>query len=163
MTHPSRLRALAGAVVLLAALTTVAGCGDDKTVVTKDDGKVSVDSDDGKVTVDTDEGSITSGVGLPDGFPEDVPLIDEKVITGAKGGPDGQFAWSVAMQTTRAIDSVTTEVKKDFADAGYTSGPGTEVGDISILQFTGDKYDVSVTAARTDDTVTVTYVVRDAA
>jgi hypothetical protein len=161
MSHSNRLRFLAGALVLLAGLSTVAACGDDGKTVSTKDGKVKVDGD--KVTVETSEGTATIGKGLPDGFPtDDVPLLDEDVISGVKGTPGGQFAWSVIMETSRSVEDVTAEVKKDFADAGYTPGQGTEMGDVAVMQFTSDKYDVGVTAARTSDKVTVSYVVKDA-
>jgi hypothetical protein len=161
MNHSTRFRSLAGAVALLAGLSTVAACGDGGTTVSTKDGKVKVDGD--KVTVETSEGTATIGKGLPDGFPtDDVPLIDEDVLSGVKGTPGGQFAWSVIMQTSRSVEDVAAEVKKDFTDAGYTQGQGTEMGDVSVLQFTSDKYDVGVTVARTSDKVTVSYVVKDA-
>lgn len=164
MSQLIRLRALAGAVALLAGLTTVAGCGDDgTTVVTNDGDKVSVDADGGEVEVETGDGEVTAGQGLPDGFPEDdVPLLDEEVVTGAKGGAGAQFAWSVVMQTQRTVEDVAAEVKDDFADAGYDAGPATEAGDASVLQFENDTYEVGVTAARAGGSVTVTYVVRNA-
>src|SRR5215207_5923779 len=89
MSHLTRVRALAGTVVLIAGLGTAAGCGDDGTTgVTKDGDKVSV-TDEDEVTVDTDDGSVTAGQGLPDGFPsDDVPLLDEKVANGARGEAD---------------------------------------------------------------------------
>jgi hypothetical protein len=161
MSHVIRLRSLAGAVVLVAGLSLVAGCGDGGATVSTKDGKVKVDGD--KVTVETSEGTATIGKGLPDGFPkDDVPLLDEDVVSGVKGTPCGQFAWSVIMQTSRSVEDVAAEVKKDFTAAGYTEGQGTAMGDVSVLQFTGDKYDVSVTAARTGGQVTVSYVVKDA-
>ena len=116
MSHPLRQRVIAGATVLAAGLSLLAGCGDDaKIVVNSDDGTVSVD--DGKVTVETDEGTATVGQGLPEGFPEDeIPLLGEKVVTGVQGQPDGSFAWSVTMQSSRAVDDLEAEVKEDFAD-----------------------------------------------
>jgi hypothetical protein len=161
MSHSTRFRSVVGAVVLLAGLTTVSACGDGGTTVTSKDGKVKVDDD--KVTVETSEGTATIGKGLPDGFPkDDVPLLDEDVVSGVKGTPGGPFAWSVVMQTSRSVEDVTAEVKKDFADAGYTQGQGTVMGDVSVLQFTSDTYDVGVTAARTSDKVTISYVVKNA-
>jgi hypothetical protein len=65
------------------------------------------------------------------------------------------------LQSSRAVSQVSADVRKDFADAGYTAGPGNEVGDLSVMQFTGPKYDVGVTAARTEGRVVITYVVRD--
>ena len=162
MSRPPRVRAAACAVVLFAALGTAAGCGDDgATVTTKDGDKVSVDTDGDKVTIDTDDGSVTVGQGLPDGFPaDDVPLLDEKVVSGAGGDAEGQSGWTVIMQTSRAVDDLTAEVRKDFADAGYTTGEAMEAGDVTALQFESDQYEVGVTAARTGGNVTVTYLVR---
>ena len=90
MTHSTRLRALAGTFVLVAGLGTLVACGDGGgTTVTTKDGKVTVDQD--KVTVKTSEGTATVGQGLPEGFPEDdVPLLDEKVVSGVKGSDGGR-------------------------------------------------------------------------
>ena len=168
MSHLHRARAAIGALVLVAGLGALGGCGgdDDKT------GRAAADdvSADALATPDADsgsQGSASTGVpaateGLPQGFPsEDVPLLDEEVLTGSAGDPDGEFAWSVVLQSSRAVSQVSADVRKDFADAGYTAGPGNEVGDLSVMQFTGPKYDVGVTAARTEGHVVITYVVRD--
>lgn len=165
MSHSTRLRSVAGATVLLAGLvagvSTLAACGNEGTTLSSKDGKVKVDKD--KVTVETSEGTATIGKGLPDGFPtDDVPLLDEDVVSGVKGTAGGPFAWSVIMQTSRSVEDVSAEIKKDFADAGYTEGQGSAMGDVSILQFTSDKYEVGVTAAHTSGQVTISYVVKDA-
>ena len=161
MSNPNRVRSLVGTVALLVGLSTVAACGDNGTTVTTKDGSVTVDGD--TATVETSEGTATIGKGLPDGFPkDDVPLVDDKVLSGVKGSSGGPFAWSVVMQTSKSISDVTAEVKKDFADAGYTTGQGTEMGDVAINQFTSSKYEVSVTAAHTGGSVTITYLVKNA-
>jgi hypothetical protein len=154
MTHANRTRV--AAVLLVAGLTAVAGCGSaDKPSVTKSDGGV---------TAHTTGGAVTAGEKLPVGFPTaDVPVLDEKVLSGVKGGAGGNFAWSVVQQTSRAVEDVTAEVKKDYAAAGYTTRQADVMGDVSILHFAGAKYDVRVTAARTGSSVTVTYLVKDAA
>lgn len=161
MTHSMRLRALAGTFVLVAGLATLAACGDDGgTTVSTKDGKVKVD--DNKVTVETSEGTATFGKGLPEGFPKDkVPLVDEKVVNGVKGSAGGPFAWSVVMTSSRAVDALSAEVAKDFAAAGYQADKSTEMGDVSIHQFTNDTYEVGVTIARTGDGVTLTYLVKN--
>lgn len=162
MSHPLRQRVIAGATVLAAGLSLLAGCGDDaKIVVNSDDGTVSVD--DGKVTVETDEGTATVGQGLPEGFPEDeIPLLGEKVVTGVQGQPDGSFAWSVTMQSSRAVDDLEAEVKEDFADAGYTEAEAVTMGDASIMRFNNDTYEVGVTIARSGSSVGINYVVTEA-
>jgi hypothetical protein len=161
MTHSTRLRALAASVVLVAGLGTLGACGDGGgTTVTGKDGKVKVDGD--KVTVETSEGTATVGQGLPADFPEDqVPLVDEKVVTAVKGAPGGSVAWSVAMTSSRSIDDLSAEVEKDYAGAGYKPEQSTVMGDVSIHRFTNGTYDVSVTIARTGDGITITYLVKN--
>ena len=167
MSHLHRARAAVGALVLAVGLGALSGCGgdDDKTGRAADE--VSADTlatpEPGAGSQDsTSPGVPAATEGLPQGFPsEDVPLLSEEVLTGSAGDPDGEFAWSVVLQSSRAVSQVSADVRKDFADAGYTAGPGNEVGDLSVMQFTGPKYDVGVTAARTEGRVVITYVVRD--
>lgn len=162
MSQPTRLRAAAGAIALAAALVSLAGCGDDKTVVSGDGGKVKVDGD--KITVETSEGSAVIGQGLPEDFPsDDVPLVDEKVVAGTKGTAGGPYAWSVVMQSDRSVDDLASEVKDDYASWTSDDGAGADLGaDLSILHFTDDTYDVGVTIARTGGNVTITYLVKNA-
>lgn len=161
MTHSTRLRALAGTFVLVAGLGTLVACGDGGgTTVTTKDGKVTVDQD--KVTVKTSEGTATVGQGLPEGFPEDdVPLLDEKVVSGVKGSDGGPFAWSVVMTSEKSVEELSAQVTKDYADAGYRADESTEMGDVSIHQFSNDTYDVGVTIARTGEGITITYLVKN--
>ncbi len=156
------LRALVGAVALLAGLATLAACGDDGPTVASGNGsKVKVDGD--KLTVETTEGTATIGKDLPDGFPSaDIPLVDETVLSGTQGAPGGPFAWSVVMQSSRSVDDLSAEVQKDYASWKSSDGTGTSLGDVSILHFTDHRYDVGVTIARTGSNVTITYVVKDA-
>ena len=163
MTHPNRVRTAAGALVLVAGLGVVAGCGsDEKTGVTSGAEKPSGPSGSASVSAAPAGGEVTATEGLPEGFPsDDVPLLSEKVLTGSSGGPDGEFAWSVVLQSSRAVSDVSTEVRKDFTAAGYTAGPGNEMADLSVMQFKGPKYVVGVTAARTEGNVVITYVVRN--
>ncbi|MGY2877065.1 hypothetical protein ACVW00_004255 [Marmoricola sp. URHA0025 HA25] len=161
MRHPNPARAVAGALVVVAGLGLLAGCGSDsKSGVTTADTKASAAPVPGPVTASTDATAAVEG--LPEGFPSaDVPLLSEKVLTGSEGGPDGEFAWSVVLQSSRAVSDVSAEVRKDFTGAGYTAAPGNELGDLSVMRFKGPKYDVGVTAARTEGHVVITYVVRN--
>lgn len=166
MSHPNRVRSTAGALVLVAGLGTIAGCGsDEKTGVPSAADKPSARAGSRSATESATPaaGDATATEGLPEGFPsDDVPLLSEKVLTGSSGGPDGEFAWSVVLQSSRAVNDVSAEVRKDFTAAGYTAGPGNEMGDLSVMQFKGPKYVVGVTAARTEGNVVITYVVRNA-
>jgi hypothetical protein len=176
MTRPNRVRAVAGALVLVAGLGALAGCGDEESGAAADADRPSVSSDGGSPAGSTgpgDSGEDTGAAGdtatpstgiegLPEGFPsQDVPLLPEKVLTGSAGGPDGEFAWSVVLQSSRSVGAVSADVRQEFSDAGYTAGPGNEVGDLSVMKFSGPKYEVGVTAARTEGNVVITYVVRD--
>jgi hypothetical protein len=167
MSHVHRVRILVGAVALSAGLGTLAGCGGDDTTSaaaadTASTGAASAPSADADHPDSASAAVPTATEGLPDGFPsDDVPLLDEQVLTGSAGGPDGEFAWSVVQQSSRAVNEVSAEVRKEFTDAGYTAQPGNDMGDLSVMQFTGPKYEVGVTAARTEGHVVITYVVRD--
>lgn len=165
MTRPLTLRAVVAGLVLVAGLGTLAACGsDDKTGSTAGDGaSASGPPDATTTTAPSASTDVTPAEGLPDGFPTgDVPLLDEPVLTGSAGGPDGEFAWSVVQQSARAVSDVSADVRKAYAAAGYTAAPGNELGDLSVMQFKGTKYDVGVTAARTEGHVVITYVVRNA-
>jgi hypothetical protein len=167
MSHLRRVRVVVGAAVLCAGVGTLAGCGGDDANGAAAADTASAGATSSPSTDALDPGSASTTVptateGLPDGFPsDDVPLLGEKVLTGSAGGPDGEFAWSVVQQSSRAVNEVSAEVRKDFTDAGYTAEPGNEMGDLSVMQFTGPKYEVGVTAARTEGHVVITYVVRD--
>jgi hypothetical protein len=160
MSHPHRARAVVAALVLVGGFGMLAGCGDDDKIGSTTADKPSADV---SASASTDVPHITASEGLPEGFPsDDVPLLHEKVLTGSAGGPDGEFDWSVVLESSRAVSDVAANLRKDFADAGYTAGPGNEFGDLSVMQFKGAKYDVAVTAARSESHVIITYVVKDA-
>lgn len=166
MDRPNPLRVVVAGLVLVAGLGTLVGCGsNDTTGVTATDGTSasSPGAPSGTVsTVPSASADVTPAEGLPAGFPtDDVPLLDEPVLTGSQGGPDGEFAWSVVQQTSRAVSDVSAQVRKNFTAAGYTAAPGNELGDLSVMRFKGPRYDVGVTAARTEGHVVITYVVRD--
>ena len=166
MTHSPRRSALLGSTALAVALTAgatgLAGCGSATRSASGEAAvKVSASPSPG-AGVETEPGSATPSKDLPVGFPKDaVPLIDATVVTGTQGAPGGQYAWTVVMQTQRAIDDVAAEVKKDFTADGYRTRQADEMGDVTILQFADARYRVGVTVTRTGGTVTVTYVVRD--
>src|SRR4051794_26535379 len=160
----SRIRVLAGTVVivptLVAGLAGLAGCGDEPRSAADD--KVSVSTDPADASVPSGGDTAAASKDLPDGFPKDaVPLIDATVLKGTTGAPGDEYAWSVVMQSQRAIDDITAEVRKEFTAAGYRTCQAHEMGDVTILQFADARYRVGVTVTRTGGTVTVTYVVRN--
>ena len=151
-----RMRTVAGGgLVLVAALGLAAGCGDDTDAAS--------DSTDKTATVQTAAPSPTASSELPDGFPaDDVPLLDETIVNVVDGGANGQFAWSVVMRSTRAVDDLSDEVRKDFAGAGYQTDQSSDLADVAVMKFTSAEYVVGVTVARTSDKVSITYLVKNA-
>jgi hypothetical protein len=160
MGQSRRMRAGAGTLALVACLATLTACGDGgSTADSSAQGKVLTGTDDSDAPASASD-TVTAGQDVPDGFPDDVPLLDATVVAGTQGAPGGDFAWSVVVQTPRAIDDVTAEVTKSFRGAGYTAGQANEMGDVTILEFTSPEHVVSVTAARTGANVTMTYLVK---
>lgn len=157
-----RAGAAIGVLALVLGTATVAACGtngDTSGVVATD--RASVDPDTGDITVDTDAGQLTTGTDLPEGFPiKDVPLIDEQVVSGVRGGAVSSFGWSVVMQSSRSVDDLTDEVEKDYAGWDTNAGSGSSMGDLSVLNFEKGAYEVGVTVARSGSRVAITYVVK---
>ncbi|RNL62070.1 hypothetical protein EFK50_09615 [Nocardioides marmoriginsengisoli] len=150
--------------VLVVAGLGLAGCGDDETVTMPDGTKVSADSDGKSASIKTDEGTITVGKGLPEGFPsDDVPVVDGKVIGGAKGTEGGPYAWSVILQAEGSAEDVFTQISEKLKNAGFSSDEGMQMGSVYTGSFKGEKYEVSVNAAKVADGISVTYLVRDVA
>jgi hypothetical protein len=155
MSPSTGVRVFAGTVALVAGLGGLAACG---TSAGTKDTRAKADGD--TVTVQTSEGT-APGQGLPQGFPEQqIPLLDEKVVNGVTGSADGAIAWSVVMTSDRAVTDLSRELRKQFADAGYTARRPRELADVSIHQFTNDTWNVAVTIARTGDGITITYLVK---
>ncbi|RNL81401.1 hypothetical protein EFL95_03450 [Nocardioides marmorisolisilvae] len=148
------------AIALLVASLALTGCG-GKTVTTSDGSKVHVDGNGDGATIKTDDGEITVGKGLPDGFPkDDVPVVDGTIIGGSKGTDTGPYAWSVVVQSDGDASDVFGDAKSKLEGAGFTAGQNMDMGEVHTGQFTSAKYEVSVNAAKTGSTVTVTYLVR---
>ena len=149
-------------VALVIAGLGLSGCGDDETVTMPDGSKVSADSDGKSATIKTGDGEITVGKGLPDGFPaEDVPVIDGEIVGGAKGVDGGPYAWSVILKAKGETGDVFAELSEKLKNTGFTADRSMQMGTVSTGMFKSDKYEVSVNAAKADDGVSVTYLVRN--
>jgi hypothetical protein len=150
-------------VALMVAGLGLSGCGDDKTVTMPDGSKFSADSDGKSATISTDDGQVTAGKGLPDGFPaEDVPVVEGDIVGGAKGVDGGPYAWSVILKAKGETVDVFAELSEKLKNVGFTAARSMQMGSVSTGSFTNDKYEVSVNAAKVDDAVNVTYLVRNA-
>lgn len=146
-------------LALVAGLGSLTACGDGGTTTTRTDGTVKASPGDGSAkTVEVSPGAHP---GLPEDFPKDIPLIDEKVVNGVKGAEGGPFAWSLVMTSDRAVSDLSTEVLSRFSAAGYRVEQTHDLADVSIHQFSNATYDVGVTIARTGDGMTITYLVKN--
>lgn len=158
----TKVRNMTAAVLLVAGLG-LTGCGSEEKTVSVNGDKVTVDQDGDGVKIETEDGSATYGSeSLPDDFPEDeVPIIDAKIVGGAKNVAGGETSWSVIMQADGDVDDVLDEVTEKLEGAGYTSESSGNYGGSAAAQFDGD-YRVGVSIAEGDGQVVVTYVVMPA-
>ena len=116
-------------LVLVMALTLIAGCGSEKTVSTKD-GSVTFDEGKNKATFEGKDGSKTvvdvadengKGVALPDGYPEDlVPIVDDsKIQLANKNDENGKTTYLISLSSSKSGKDVYKfyqDVLKDAQD-----------------------------------------------
>ena len=170
---PSRRLALTGALLALPGLTA---CGGDdiasglaeRAVEEAGGGDVDVEvGDDGESFSITDgEGNtVASGQGLPDGFPDQVPLIEEEILSGVSAGGASGEGWAVTMLTDRPAAEVLEEATGLLEGAGFSSeGQGSmSMGELQTVQLTDGTWQVSLSVIDADGEVTVQYLVAPAA
>lgn len=103
-----------------------------------EDGSYSADAD-GNVVIETDEGTITAGAGLPDGWPEDLPIPDGVAIT--YGSVSAEFASATGMSERSPADLM-DDIRAAFAgweveDESTTTSTGSEMRHVMLVQ--GDR------------------------
>lgn len=163
-------------VPLLALALLVAGCGggDDKDGQDGSDaGAASGPSSSAPATgspATTDPSTPTASVpgkvrvveGLPAGFPTDeVPLLDGKIVSGARGEPGSQIAWSVVLQPEGDIEDIVAAASAKLSDAGFALAGQTDLENLQVRQYQNAGYQVGLTVAATQEGNTVTYVVAE--
>ena len=161
--------ALAGALLALPGLTA---CGGDdlasglaeRAVEEAGGGEVDVEvGDDGESFSITDgEGNtVASGQGLPDGFPEEVPLLDEEILSGVSAGGASGEGWAVTMLSDRPAAELLEEATALLEDAGFSSeGQGSmSMGELQTVQLSDASWQVSVSVVDAGGEVTVQYLV----
>jgi hypothetical protein len=122
-------------------------------------GDADIDIDGEDVTIETSEGTFTSGQGLPDGFPSEVPLIEGEVQTGLSGsgtGSDGGFA--VVVATDLDGEAAAEQAASLLTDAGYETSEGAG-GGFGAGLFTNADWEVLVISTDTGDGAQVQYIV----
>lgn len=156
------VRLIAAAAAAAATLALATGCGGGGVTVPTGEGKVKLNKDGDTYRVETENGSFVAGAELPDGFPEDVPLVEGTVLSGsALDSPDGK-GFTVAVETAGDAASVADEVKAGFAGAGYKTVNDSSAGGTAILGFESAAWTV-VVGVNPGDRVTVSYTVAPSA
>lgn len=108
-------------------------------------GDVDVDLEEGSVSIESSDGTFTSGLGdLPDGFPEDVPLLEGEVLQGASSTDDqGRTSWVVTLSIPTAGEEALAAAAERLEDAGYTAGDGAaSMEGLSFAQYRNGEHDV---------------------
>lgn len=135
--HRSTHRRPLVALALLPALLLFGGCGEasdkaaetaaEKAIESQSGGDVDVDVDngevkvetedgtyesdgDGNVRIETEDGTFTGGSGLPDDWPEDIPMPDGVEVVYGSSSPEGA---TVTVTGSGSVD----ELMADFEDA----------------------------------------------
>ncbi len=94
---------------------------------------------------------------LPNGFPQEVPLVEGELIGGATASTDGKQGWVVSITTDRSP----ADIKAQLEAAGFTS-PEDSAGVLGDSVFLGenDRYAVLVVMGEdSDGKLSVNYTV----
>lgn len=139
-------------LVLVMALTLVAGCGSEKTVSTKD-GSVTYDAGKGTATFEGKDGSKSQvdvadengkGVALPDGYPEDlVPIVDDsKIQLANKNDEKGKTTYLISLSSSKSGKDVYNFYKDVLKDAQDLSS--SEMSGIFAVSGVKNNQEISV-------------------
>lgn len=153
--RPRPRRTASATLIALLALTgaTLSACGDDAAENVAEnriedamasngvDGDVNIE--DGEVSIDTGDGSFSTGGDVPDGFPEDVPLIDGDVQFGMATDENGQEGYAVSIVADGDPDAALAEAGDLLEGAGYTSDDSLGAGGAN---FSNGTYNVFIFA-----------------
>ena len=105
---------------------------------------VDVDAGDGSVSIESSDGTFTSGMGsLPQGFPEDVPIVEGDILQGASSEGNGTTGWVVTIAVDQAPDQALDEASAALEGAGYTEGDASAgMEGLSIAQYVGADWEI---------------------
>ncbi|CAN5656719.1 hypothetical protein BH11ACT8_BH11ACT8_29440 [soil metagenome] len=108
---------------------------------------VEIDTDTGELTIDTEDGSVSTSGELPAGFPEDVALVDGKVISAISAEETDAHTFLVLLEVDGAPTDVLAQAVAELQDAGYAETSG-DVADLPEgLPVELSKDDVTVVVA----------------
>lgn len=157
--HTSRTRtalAVSGALLLLLGTTA---CGTDdvadqaaesaveraiEDAASSEGVDVDVDAEDGSVSIESSDGTFTSGMGaLPQGFPEDIPVLEGEILQGASSDGNGTTGWFVSVTVDQPGDEALGEAAALLEGAGYSEGDNSMAMEgLSYVQYVGSDWEV---------------------
>ena len=111
--------------------------GVEKGVEAASGGEIDIDKDSGTISISGEDGelSIGGGAGLPDGFPDEVPLIDGEIGGGmrvSEGDTDGFMA---SVNAKGSISDVYDKATGLLEDAGFTEQASSDMGGMRTVAY----------------------------
>lgn len=125
--------------------------------------EIDIDEDGGNLSIRTDEGEVSMGTSaeLPDGFPDEVPLIDGEISGGMRVSEGERDGFMVTVIAQGPISDVYSQVTQRLEDAGYVESSSTDAGGLrnAMYEDKGAIIGLAVTflEAEADGVVTVSY------
>lgn len=143
------------ALVLLGSPLLVA-CGDSEEeqaeqaaeAVLGEDADVDIDGD--SMTFQDGENSITTGSGLPEGFPEDVELVEGEVLSGMSSGDGTLTTYNVIVSSSADVAAAADEARSRLEASGWTLESEAEMTGLTTLRFSKDGADVGISVLPAD-------------
>lgn len=159
---------LAGRTIVVALiagtlLATSACGGDDGTTITTPDGTVKVDNDGSDFSLEGPDGSkVEGGTELPDGFPEEVRLVEGRIIQAIRAEDAGGGGFSASVEVSGEVREVADDAIARLKDAGFTdSGYQASTADTVTTSLTSGTWQVllMVSVSGDDGKVYASYTV----
>lgn len=115
---------------------------------------------DSGITIRSEDGDVSLQFGddatIPDNFPEDAPVYDGLVITGAASGAIGQEGFSVTGQTPDPVAKVAEALKVAAEGEGWKEEMVMSQGsDTRMMSYSKDSRALNYVVSRTDDQTSV--------
>lgn len=139
----------------------------DETADAGDDGGFSISGDgfefnagDSGITIRSEDGDVSLQFGddatIPDNFPEDAPVYDGLVITGAASGALGQEGFSVTGQTPDPVAKVAEALKVAAEGEGWKEEMVMSQGsDTRMMSYSKDGRALNYVISKSDDQTSV--------
>lgn len=120
--------------------------------------EANVDLNNDQLTIENEQGVYQVGekVSLPDGFPDDVYVIDGNIVAAMAMTEDQGY--SVSVVTNKSVSEVKSEYEEKLKSADWNINLRMDYGESATLSATKANRTVSVSATASNDGTTVTIV-----